>query len=835
MATTTWRTTIELTMASLRSSSLTASRPGRAFILGLSAALAAACGSSAPGDDTSPDRASGGSAGNGGDDDTSPADGGSGGGRSGGGGATGGSAHSGGGENLGGDTGLGGAPAGDDCDAGTWDHDADPETACVTKTACGDGEFVSDEGDATHDRNCAGCGSSSYSEGPNAAACTPWSDCAAGTRVANTPTATENRVCEDCTGDTYTAGQNESVCQTPDACAAGTVQTAPGSDTSPPTCSTCEVGTYCAGGAAPAADCAAGSWDHDENPATECAEQTHCVDGEQVEDEGDSTSDRACADCDAGTFSKGPDAEACTDWTPCDLGSAVTSAPSATADTVCDSCDAGYYCPGGLTTASACDAESYDDDADAETPCAPKTDCVAGEYVDEDGDAVTDRLCVECVSSYSTGTNAGSCTPWTVCEPGEQLAAGTASTDAVCKPDEWLKQFGTNLEDSASALRVTTNGESFAFGTTKGALPDETNQGLDDVFVEKRDSLGNVTWATQFGTTAADYAGDGAGDASGNVYYAGQTYGAFPGFTHIGGNGYADCFVTKLSSSGDALWTTQFGTAGSDSVQGVTVDGSGNLYVVGHTDGAFSGQTNLGQNDAFLGRIDSAGNVLWMHLFGTNLGDAARDVVVDASGNVYVAGYTSGLLPSQADSGGFYDSFLGKFTSAGDAVWFRQFGTVRGSEANTLALDASGNAYIAGYARIAATAQCPSDNDEVYFRKYDGNGALLLSRQFGTNCLNNASGIQVDGSGNIYLSGYVQGLLPGQTSAGGPYDGFVRRYDSAGNITFTRQFGTAGNDGATDLGVDALGSIYVSGATNGSFPTYTVGGTQDAFLAKFVP
>src|SRR5262245_52429037 len=89
-------------------------------------------------------------------------------------------------------------------------------------------------------------------------------------------------------------------------------------------------------------------------------------------------------------------------------------------------------------------------------------------------------------------------------------------------------------------------------------------------------------------------------------------------------------------------------------------------------------------------------------------------------------------------------------------------------------------------------------------------GSLNWIDQFGTADADEAWGVAVDGAGSVYVAGTTAGVLPGQNSAGG-VDAFVRKYDSAHNEAWTRQFGTSGNDRAFDVAVDAIGNVYVAG------------------------
>jgi hypothetical protein len=124
------------------------------------------------------------------------------------------------------------------------------------------------------------------------------------------------------------------------------------------------------------------------------------------------------------------------------------------------------------------------------------------------------------------------------------------------------------------------------------------------------------------------------------------------------------------------------------------VDASGNAYISGHTDGDLGG-LNAGDRDVFLSKFDSSGAELWTTQIGTSGYDESLSVAVDASGNAYVSGVTRGDLGGP--SAGYYDAFLSKFDSDGNEVWTAQIGTDVNDGAHSVALDASGNAYISGY------------------------------------------------------------------------------------------------------------------------------------------
>ena len=87
-------------------------------------------------------------------------------------------------------------------------------------------------------------------------------------------------------------------------------------------------------------------------------------------------------------------------------------------------------------------------------------------------------------------------------------------------------------------------------------------------------------------------------------------------------------------------------------------------------------------------------NVAWSRQIGTASDDRSLSVAADSVGNSYISGCTRGSLGGSNE--GDYDAFLSKYDSAGNKLWSRQVGTARWDQSNSVAVDASGNAYISG-------------------------------------------------------------------------------------------------------------------------------------------
>ena len=253
-------------------------------------------------------------------------------------------------------------------------------------------------------------------------------------------------------------------------------------------------------------------------------------------------------------------------------------------------------------------------------------------------------------------------------------------------------------------------------------------------------------------------------------------------------------------------------------------------------------------------------------IYSTYLGGSGRDdgtgIAVDAFGNAYVTGVTdSALFPGTAGSliqpafgGGTFDAFVTKINAAGTAILFSTYLGGSGDDANpslgpSIALDASGNAYVTSFTRsvnFPGTAgsliqsALVGGTFDAFVTKINATGtAILFSTYLGGSGLDAGVGIAVDASGNAYVSGQTgsanfpgtAGSLIQSAFAGGCCDDFVTKINAAGTaILFSTYLGGNGDDFGFGIAVDASGDAYVTGQTNSAnFPGTAGSLIQSAF------
>ena len=174
------------------------------------------------------------------------------------------------------------------------------------------------------------------------------------------------------------------------------------------------------------------------------------------------------------------------------------------------------------------------------------------------------------------------------------------------------------------------------------------------------------------------------------------------------------------------------------------------------------------------------------------------------------------------------DTFVSKYDGDGNLAWTRQLGTGYRDLNRSTSADESGNVYISG--TTGGSLGGPSAGlSDIFLARYDSLGNLLWTRQTGKEESDDCRGISADGLGNVYISGGVLGYNQGPSG-----EAFVSRYDSEGNFVWTREFGTPEPDASFGVAADGLGNVFVGGTTQGSLGGPYMG-LVDVFVAKYDP
>ncbi|HLT45753.1 MAG TPA: SBBP repeat-containing protein [Rubricoccaceae bacterium] len=421
---------------------------------------------------------------------------------------------------------------------------------------------------------------------------------------------------------------------------------------------------------------------------------------------------------------------------------------------------------------------------------------------------------------------------------------------------------GTGVDgDYGARIAVDAAGNAYVTGRFDGAATFGgtvlTGYGAFDAFVVKYDPEGAVLWARHGGSDGSDQAEGIAVDAAGNAYVTGQfegtaTFGTFS-LTSVGST---DVFVVKYSPAGDVLWARRGGGVNGEHGTRVALGADGAAYVAGAFNGvATFGSTVLtsaGSTDVFVVKYDPDGDVLWARRGGGAEADYARGVAVDGAGEAYVTGSfkaTATFGTFDLTSGGGSDVFLAKYAAGGDVLWARGGGGPGFfDQGEGVAVDASGNAYVAGQfggtATFGASALTSAGAQDVFLVKYAPSGDVLRVARGGGSGDDQGYDVAVDASGAACVTGAFRatatfGAFPLVSSGGGPFAHsiFLVKYDAAGDVLWARSGGPAGDrDQGEGAAMGADGEAYFTGSFTGTATfgphTLTSAGSADVFVTK---
>ncbi len=392
--------------------------------------------------------------------------------------------------------------------------------------------------------------------------------------------------------------------------------------------------------------------------------------------------------------------------------------------------------------------------------------------------------------------------------------------------EEWVAKYNgpDNFYDITYSMIVDSYGNVYVTGGSR-------SYDGENYTTVKYDTNGNELWVAYYNGPANKHghANDITVDSLGNVYVTGKSDGTTSRW---------DCATIKYDPNGNEIWVKRYNGGDDDIAYAITADTQGNIYITGHTDDKYntikydangnqiwnskyegsSGEAmdivvdDLSGNVYVFGRTetdlttvayDQDGNELWIKKYGScyYFSPRSRYIVVDSLGNVYVVGTTKG-------SGTSHDFTTIKYDSLGNEIWVAKYNSPGNGidQAFGIDLDSSGNVYVTGCSYF------PSPTYREYATvKYDQNGNEIWVANYG---YGSGRGIRVDDSlGFIYVTGtYSNGSIATMTTIA---------YDQDGNELWVGNYnGPGGEDKGIFIDVDASGNVYVSGYSKGN-ETYT--------------
>ena len=355
----------------------------------------------------------------------------------------------------------------------------------------------------------------------------------------------------------------------------------------------------------------------------------------------------------------------------------------------------------------------------------------------------------------------------------------------------WVRQIGGTGGEEGMAVSIDNLGNIVLVGVFQGTVDFDpgaatfnlTALGIVDMFLVKLNANGDFLWANRTGSTDLETPHDVAVDGSGNIYVTGYFCGTVDfdpraGVFNLTSAGTCDIFINKLNTNGEFIWARRMGGTELDEGRSMAVDNTGNVYTTGYfrttvdfdPGAAIFNLTSAGNEDVFVSKLDVNGNFVWAVRMGEANFDTGSSLTVDGI-NVYTTGYFQGTADFDPGAGivnltsaGVQDIFVSKLDVNGNLMWAKNMGSTARDDGRGIAVDASGNVYTTGFFRgtvdfdpgPGVVNQTSAGALDVFISKLNAAGNFEWVRRMGGNDWDQGADIDIDGAGNIYLTGHYR-------------------------------------------------------------------------------
>lgn len=427
-------------------------------------------------------------------------------------------------------------------------------------------------------------------------------------------------------------------------------------------------------------------------------------------------------------------------------------------------------------------------------------------------------------------------------------------TNAHSQVVEWARAMRSSGSNFGFGLAVDDGGNAISTGWFMGTVDfdpgpgvlNRTSMGAEDVYVQKLDANGVLTWAVSLGSSENDRGYDIVTDRLGNVYVSGVFSGTMdfdpgPGVFNRTSQGGWDAFVLKLDVAGNFVWAVSFGGSGTDYGYALTHSDSGFVYTSGmfqstvdfHPGTATVSRSSAGGFDVFVHKMDDAGGFVWVQTLGGDANDFSYTIQVDQAGDIYHGGYFSSTVDFDPGPGqllqsgmGGNDAFVQKLNPSGQHRWTRFFLGFGNIFLHNIRYDAFNGLYCSGNFQLTvdfnpgAGVNNHTSNGafDAFVVRLDTAGQYVWSRTFGGSNNDLAVAAAPDRLGNVNIGGLFMEQVdmdpgPGVLNriSNGGYDVFVSKFTQTGNLLWNVVFGGTGNDETWEVASDLVGNVHTTG------------------------
>ncbi|MBI2058439.1 MAG: DUF4382 domain-containing protein [Nitrospirae bacterium] len=339
---------------------------------------------------------------------------------------------------------------------------------------------------------------------------------------------------------------------------------------------------------------------------------------------------------------------------------------------------------------------------------------------------------------------------WSIVQTGDGGFAVAGEASVVAGPNDlwlvrldpsgnviWQKRYGGAAADFAQSIVQTSDGGFALAGHTESF-----GAGNADFWVLRLDGAGNVIWQKAYGGSTFDAARSIVQTGDGGFAVAGEATSFAPG-------GVLRGWILRLDGSGNIIWQRASGGPSADGFQSIVQTMDGGFAVAGST-------SSFGIGDAWVVRLDGAGNVIWQKAYGGAAGDSGQSIVQTSDGGFAVAGSTGSF------GAGSSDAWVLRIDSAGNVMSQKAYGGSGMDVAFSIV-----NVVGGGFAFAGRTDSFDAGDTDAWVVRLDAAGNAEWQKVFNLVSFGFATEIVHTVGGGFAVSGFGSGVVVLNVDAGG--------------------------------------------------------------------
>ncbi|MFI5219820.1 MAG: T9SS type A sorting domain-containing protein [Bacteroidia bacterium] len=418
---------------------------------------------------------------------------------------------------------------------------------------------------------------------------------------------------------------------------------------------------------------------------------------------------------------------------------------------------------------------------------------------------------------------------------------------------QWQNTIGGSDWDELYSIQQTVDGGYILGGWSKSNISGDKTENCNggwDYWIVKTNSLGNIQWQNTIGGNADDYLYSVYQTSDGGYILGGYSYSNISGDKTENNNGYQDYWIVKTDSLGSIQWQNTIGGNGGDELYSVQETSDGGLILGGWSDSNISGDKTensigMGLADYWIVKTDGAGNIQWQNTIGGAVFDLLYSIQQTADNGFILGGMSESWFSGDKTENcqGGYDYWIVKTDSLGNIQWQNTIGGDSYDYFQSIMQTLDGGYIFGGWSLSDISGDKTEDNNgghDYWFVKTNAVGNIQWQNTIGGDDEELYFSIKQTTDGGYILGGASSSNISGDKTenSNGGFDYWVLKADLSGNILWQNSIGGISNDGIYILQQAADGGYILGGSSSSNISgdkTENSLGYDDYWIVKLFP